>query len=108
MVFLLDFSQYCSNRGQYLGTWYQATLEKAKIMSETTLTPVSAEEIAEVIAELEQYRQRIIDDNLEMAKQVKLPKKLALAQLEKHPEIAKIDANLERLRSQQTTTSSTT
>jgi len=84
-----------------LGTWYQATLEKAKIMSETTLTPASAEEIAEVIAELEQYRQRIIDDSLETAKGVKLPKKLVMAQLEKHPEIAKIDAALKRLRSQQ-------
>ncbi|MGK7901322.1 MAG: acetyltransferase [Hormoscilla sp.] len=70
-------------------------------MSETTQKPASAEDIAEVIAGLEQYRQRIIDDGLEMAKRVKLPKKEAMAQLAKHPDIIKIDANLERLRSRQ-------
>jgi len=75
-------------------------------MSETTLTPASAEDIAEVIAGLEQLRQRIIDDTLEMAKRVKLPKKVVMAQLDKHPDILKIDADLERLRSQQGATRS--
>lgn len=70
-------------------------------MSETTQKPASAEEIAEVIAGLEQYRQRIIDDALEMAKGVKLRKKKVMADLESNQEIAKIDAVLERLRSQQ-------
>ena len=70
-------------------------------MSETTQKPASAEEIAEVIAGLEQYRERIIDDSMETAKGVKIPKKVVKSQLETHPEIAKIDAALEKLRSQQ-------
>ena len=70
-------------------------------MSEIPDTPASAQEVSQVIAELEQYRQRIIDDAVEMAKGVKLPKKLVMAQLEQHPEIAKIDAALESLRSRQ-------
>ncbi|NER30233.1 MAG: hypothetical protein F6J89_22065 [Symploca sp. SIO1C4] len=36
-----------------------------------------------------------------MAKQVKLPKKQVIAQLEQHPEITKIDQALENIRSQQ-------
>ena len=74
---------------------------KELIMSETTQAPASAEEVAEIIAGLEQYRQRIIDDTLEMAKRVKVPKKQVMAQLENHPEIAKIDAILEDIRSRQ-------
>lgn len=70
-------------------------------MSEIAQAPASAEEVAEIIAGLEQYRQRIIDEMLEMAKRVKLPKKQVMAQLENHPEIAKIDAFLENIRSRQ-------
>jgi hypothetical protein len=42
----------------------------ANLEAETS-TP---EDVQEVIAELEQYRQRLIDDTLEMAKKVKMPK----------------------------------
>jgi len=63
-----------------------------------TATP---EDIQEVIAELEQYRQRLIDDTWEMAKKVKMPKQAVMKQLENHPEIAYIDGALANLRSQQ-------
>lgn len=56
---------------------------------------------AELIAELEQYRQRIIDDTMSMAQKLKLPKKSALAKLDNHPEIARIDTMLAELRGQQ-------
>lgn len=62
-----------------------------------TSTP---EEVQEVIAELEQYRQRLIDDTLEMAKKVKMPKQKVMQQLENHPEIVYIDGALANLRSQ--------
>ncbi len=67
-------------------------------MSDTTPTP---EAIAEVIAELEAYRQRIIDDTLAMAQKIKMSKKSVTETLEQHPEIAKIDAMLASLREQQ-------
>ncbi|PSB45828.1 hypothetical protein C7B67_20995 [filamentous cyanobacterium Phorm 6] len=63
-----------------------------------TATP---EDVQEVIAELEQYRQRLIDDTLEMAKKVKMPKQKVMQQLENHPEIVYIDGALANLRSQQ-------
>ncbi|MFS8119600.1 MAG: acetyltransferase [Microcoleus sp.] len=62
-----------------------------------TATP---EDVQEVIAELEQYRQRLIDDTLEMAKKVKMPKQAVMKQLENHPEIVYIDGALANLRSQ--------
>ncbi|MEG4393882.1 acetyltransferase [Microcoleus sp. F10-C6] len=60
-----------------------------------TSTP---EEVQEVIAELEKYRQRLIDDTLEMAKKVKMPKQAVMKQLENHPEIVYIDGALANLR----------
>ena len=60
---------------------------------------VTAQEVAEVIAEFEQYRERLINNTLETAQRAKLQKKAALAQLE--PELAKIDAILQELRDQQ-------
>jgi hypothetical protein len=54
-----------------------------------------------VIAELEQYRQRLIDDTLEMAKKVKMPNQAVIKQLENYPEIVYIDGALANLRSQQ-------
>ncbi|MEG4862990.1 MULTISPECIES: acetyltransferase [unclassified Microcoleus] len=68
----------------------------ANLEAETS-TP---EDIQEVIAELEQYRQRLIDDTLEMAKKVKMPKQAVMKQLENHPEIVYIDGALANLRSQ--------
>ena len=63
--------------------------------------PANAESVAEIVAELEQYRQRIIDDSMMMAQKLQLPKKSALAKLDAHPEIARIDAMLAELRGQQ-------
>lgn len=75
-------------------------------MSETpeanTSTP-GMQEIQEVIGELEQYRERIVNETLEMAKKVKMPKAKAMAQLENHPELSRIDEALKELRSQQPT-----
>jgi hypothetical protein len=59
------------------------------------------EEISAVIGELEQYRQRIIDDTLAMAQKAKVMKATTLEHLKNHPEIAQIDAMLQDLRSRQ-------
>jgi hypothetical protein len=76
--------------------------QKAKSMSENLTTPVSAAEIEEVIVELEQYRERIVNEMLQMAQKAKFSKKAAIKHLSQHPEIARIDAAIERLRTQQT------
>ncbi len=68
-------------------------------MAETSSQPATPEEIAEVIAEFEQYRERLVNDTMSAAKKAKLSKKKTMAQLE--PQLAKIDATLEKLRSQQ-------
>lgn len=65
--------------------------------SDAVVTP-SAEEVAEVIAELEKYRERLVEDFMAAAKKAKLPKSLAMSQLKQHPEIVKIDASLTQLR----------
>ncbi len=68
--------------------------------SEVTATQqVSAQELAEVIAEFEQYRERLIHDTTEAGKKAKLTKSAVMAQLE--PELNKIDGILEGLRQQQ-------
>ena len=76
--------------------------------SNETLTPSSAnassQEIAEVIAELEKYRARLVEDFTTAAKKAKLPKSMAMAKLENHPEIAKIDASLAKLRGEPAST----
>jgi len=70
-------------------------------MSETQANPpVSLEEIESIIVELEQYRERLVNDALQMAKKAKLSKKVAMAHLQGNPEIIKIDAALEKLRPQ--------
>lgn len=58
----------------------------------------SSQDVAEVIAELEKYRARLIEDFTTAAKKAKLPKSMTMKQLENHPEIAKIDASLAKLR----------
>jgi uncharacterized protein YPO0396 len=68
--------------------------------STQTNTPAQeAQEIEEVMAELERYRERIVNDVLEMAKKVKISKQTVMAQLANHPEIAQIEAMLSDLRS---------
>lgn len=62
---------------------------------------VTPQDIAEVIREFEQYRQRLIDEMTTVAQKAKLPKSKMMARLE--PELAQIDATLENLRTQHAT-----
>ena len=83
-------------------------LESAPIQSSVTTAPSepsepSAQAVAEVIAELEAYRERLIEDFTTAAKKAKLPKSMAMAQLKSHPEIVKIEASLSQLRGQSST-----
>lgn len=66
----------------------------------TPTNQISPEELSEVIAEFEEYRERLISQRLATAQKAKVMKATALAQLE--PELAKIDAVLKDLRDRQT------
>lgn len=68
-------------------------LENENSQSENT-----AEEIAEVIQEFEQYRERLMTETIAAAQKAKLPQKTAMAKIE--PELRLIDASLENLRAQ--------
>ena len=57
------------------------------------------EELNEVIVELEQYRERLVNDTLAMAQRAKIMKSKALGLLE--PNLVQIDAQLQELRQQQ-------
>ncbi|MEH2129039.1 hypothetical protein [Nostoc sp.] len=65
----------------------------------TTANHITAQDVAEVIAELEQYRERLVQETTETAKRAKLMKVSVMAKLE--PELAKIDSALQELRNQQ-------
>ncbi|NJK58500.1 MAG: hypothetical protein HC939_22225 [Pleurocapsa sp. SU_5_0] len=65
-------------------------------MSENTVT---AADLAELIVEFEKYRDRLISETTEAAKKAKLSKKATMAKLE--PQLADIDAKLQRLKEQQ-------
>jgi hypothetical protein len=65
----------------------------------TALDQASPEEIAEMIADLEQYRERIVNETLAMAQRAKIMKTQALARLE--PNLVKIDTTLQSLRQRQ-------
>ncbi|MDJ0796113.1 MAG: hypothetical protein QNJ51_04630 [Calothrix sp. MO_167.B12] len=68
--------------------------------SEMTATEqATPQEVAEVIAEFEQYRERLVHDTMEAGKKAKLTKSAVMAQLE--PELNKIDGILTQLRQQQ-------
>jgi uncharacterized coiled-coil protein SlyX len=54
------------------------------------------EELSEVITELEQYRERLVNDTLLMAQRAKVMKSQAMASLE--PNLAQIDSTLAELR----------
>lgn len=69
--------------------------------SQSTNKPATAAELAVVITEFEQYRERLLNETMAAAKKAKLPQKTALAQLE--PQLAKIDLTLEKLREQKAT-----
>jgi hypothetical protein len=67
---------------------------------ETSTPPQdTAEELAEVIAELEQYRDRLVSDTMTMAQRAKVLKAKVMANLE--PDLQKIDATLAELRDRQ-------
>lgn len=59
----------------------------------------TAQELADVIAEFEQYREQLVSETLQTAQRAKMSKATVMARLE--PELAKIDAALESLREQQ-------
>jgi hypothetical protein len=67
---------------------------------ETSTPPQdTAEELAEVIAELEQYRERLVNDTMTMAQRAKVLKAKVMANLE--PDLQKIDTTLAELRDRQ-------
>lgn len=61
-------------------------------------TEPNAEELTELIAEFEQYRERLVNETITAAQKAKLPQKAAMAKIE--PELAQIDAGLQNLRAQ--------
>lgn len=68
-------------------------------MDTTPTQQDTAQELAEVITELEQYRERLVNDTLTMAQRAKVMRAKALANLE--PDLAQIDVTLEDLRNRQ-------
>ena len=71
----------------------------AEPQESTTTDQSTAEEVAALIVEFEQYRERLLNDTFDAAKKAKMSKKETMANLE--PELAKIDAALESLKAQQ-------
>ena len=71
--------------------------ESAEDLTEDS-TQIEAEELIEVIAEFERYRERLVSETMAAAQKAKLPQKAAMAKIE--PELAKIDAGLDSLRTQ--------
>ncbi len=67
-------------------------------MTETANSTVTPEQLAELIAEFEQYRDRLFNETMASAKKAKLSKKVAMAQLQ--PQLDHIDSKLEQLRNQ--------
>jgi hypothetical protein len=65
----------------------------------TTTDNITPQDVAEVIAELELYRERLVQETTETAKRAKLMRVNVMAQLE--PELVKIDSALQELRNQQ-------
>lgn len=68
-------------------------------ISKPTFNETNPQELSEIIAELEQYRERLVNDTLSMAQRAKVMKAQAQALLE--PNLAQIDATLAELRQQQ-------
>jgi hypothetical protein len=65
----------------------------------TATETITAAEIAEIIVELQKYRDRLVNDTLEAVQKAKLPKSKAMAEME--PELAKIDAMMLDLQTRQ-------
>jgi hypothetical protein len=58
----------------------------------------TAEEVAEVIQQFEQYRERLVTETIAAAQKAKFPQKSAMNRIE--PELQQIDTSLENLRTQ--------
>jgi hypothetical protein len=93
-----------------LGLYQQALIKTRQInkmsdpadtLTDSPIEPATSEALAEIITELEQYRERLVNDTLSMAQRAKIMKSQALASLE--PSLAQIDAQIEALRQQQAT-----
>ncbi|BBD63770.1 hypothetical protein NIES4072_25740 [Nostoc commune NIES-4072] len=80
------------------------TKDMADTTELTSIAQTSLEELTEAIAELEEYRERLVNDTLSMAQRAKIMKTQALASLQ--PQLAQLDATLESLRQQQSTLTS--
>jgi hypothetical protein len=65
-------------------------------MSDSTTTMPTPDEIVEIMAELEQYRDRLINDMTEAAKKAKMTKTAMMQHIE--PELKEIDLRLDGLR----------
>jgi hypothetical protein len=72
---------------------------------EQALAENTAQEIAEVIQEFEQYRERLVQETVSAAQKAKLPPKAAMTKIE--PELAQIDASLAGLRDRLATMTAT-
>ncbi|CCH66635.1 hypothetical protein RINTHH_4800 [Richelia intracellularis HH01] len=66
--------------------------------SEVTTQQATSQELAEMIAEFEKYRERLVNSTMEAGKKAKLTKSSVMAQLE--PELNKIDDILKKLHQQ--------
>ena len=64
--------------------------------------PVTAEDLANAIEELTQYRERLVNDMTDTAKKAKIKKSKMMGVLE--PELEKIDNALEALKTQHAAT----
>ena len=73
----------------------------AELTQSTSIEQATLEELNAMIVELEQYRERLVSDTLEMAKRAKVMKAQAQTNLE--PALERIDAMLEELRKRQAT-----
>jgi DNA repair exonuclease SbcCD ATPase subunit len=71
----------------------------ADTTEQTSLEQATPEELSQIIAELEEYRERLVKDTMSMAQRAKVMKAQALASLE--PNLSQIDATLQALRQQQ-------
>jgi DNA-binding transcriptional ArsR family regulator len=67
-----------------------------KIMSDSTTTMPTPEEIVEILSELEKYRDRLINDMTDAAKKAKMTKAAMMQHIE--PELKEIDIRIEGLR----------
>ena len=74
-------------------------VENSELTPNQSQAETTAQEVAEVIAEFEQYRERLLSETIAAAQKAKLPQKPALAKID--PELAQIDAALQNLRAQQ-------